>query len=108
MSGLTCYISSDNDVTVEGLTVASSGAYANAATVEASILLASSAALVSGSTTTLSYVTGSNGKYFGSIPSSVSMAEGTEYILKITAAQSGKDIEVRIRFKAGYYEGCQG
>ena len=106
MSGINCYISSDNDVTLEGLQIAATGVYANSATVSASILT-SAGSTVSGSTTTLDYVTGSNGRYFVSIPSSVVMVKGTTYILQITASQSGKDITIQKEFTAGYYEGCQ-
>jgi hypothetical protein len=101
-----CYISSDNDVTVEELTIANTGAYANAATVSASILT-SAGATVTDSTTTLTYVTESNGKYFGSIPSTVVLTDAANYFLQITASQSGKDITIRIPFVAGYYQGCE-
>jgi hypothetical protein len=105
MQPVTCYISSDNDVTVEGLQIASTKAYANAATVTATIV-DSAGSTVSGSSTSLTYVTNSNGKYSGSIPSTVVMVEGTSYSLQIVASQSGKDITMRFPFTAGYYTGA--
>jgi hypothetical protein len=104
MSEVKCYISSDNDIVVKGLRVARTGAPANAATVTAS-LLNSAGSAVSSSSTTLDYVTNSLGTYFGSMSAAVVMTKGDTYTLKIVAAESGKDLELRFDFVAGYYQG---
>lgn len=104
MSGVNVYISSDNDIHVKGLKIASTGAFANAATVVASIIDSAGSA-VSGSTVTLDYITNSNGNYFKAIPSSVVMTKGLTYDLQVTATQGGADITIRKPFVAGYYQG---
>jgi hypothetical protein len=103
---LNVYMGSDNDVTVDGLTIAETGAHANAATVTATII-DSAGATVSGSSTSLAYVTGSLGRYFGSIPSTVVMTKDANYDLQIVASQSGKDVTIRLPFQATYYTGGQ-
>lgn len=102
MSGIKCYISSDNEVTVE--LADTSGAPANSATVTASIIN-SAGATVTDSSTSLTYVTNSAGKYTGAIPSTVVQTKNADYDLQIVASQSGKDVTLRFPYKAGYYQG---
>lgn len=101
------YISSDNLVTVDELTDPITGSYVNDATVTSKLTTdAAGASTVTGSNITLTYVTSSNGKYQESMPSSVSLTEGTNYYHFVTAASGSKNITIRKLVRAGYYEGC--
>lgn len=103
----TAYISSDNLVTVDLLTDPVDDSYVNSATVTAKLTTdAAGASTVSGSSITLTYVTSSNGKYQEAIPSTVTLTDGTNYYLFVTAASGAKNITIRKMVRAGYYEGC--
>lgn len=98
------YISSDNLVTVDGLTDEATGSYVNDATVTAKLTTDSAGvSTVSGSSITLSYVAASDGKYRGEMPYTVSLTEGTTYYL---FALRGSRVIGRRPVRAGYYEGC--
>lgn len=74
-------------------------AYVNDATVTATLKVDSTDAVVSNfSSIPLTYVTGSNGKYVGSVAASVfpsSMTLGTDYRLEVTATVSGTQVGFR-------------
>ncbi len=90
MSTATIYLSNDNLVEWSFMDQASDGSYVNDATVTMTLKLAGSP--VSGATAVaLTYVSGSNGRYQGVIPSSVSLTAGGNYTLEITAVSGTKD-----------------
>ena len=60
--------------------------YANTATVTAAISSLSGTVI---ETINMAYVTGSDGKYLGSIPYTAAVVAGTSYKLRIVANQSG-------------------
>ena len=67
-------LGSDNSVVLDGLSDIQTGAYINGATVTASVLNMDGTAVDGASGLPLSYVLGSNGKYQGTVPASVSLA----------------------------------
>ena len=81
------YYLNDNLIQLTGLQNKSSAAYLNAATVTASVMgPGGSTALISGSTSiTMSYSTGSNGNYEGTIPDTTSFALNKFYSAVVTA-----------------------
>lgn len=78
------FISNDNLVTITGLRRADAGAYLNDATVTFTVTDTEDAAVSGVATITMSYVSGSNGNYRGTLPDEASLVEGTNYIIKIT------------------------
>lgn len=90
MSTATIYPSNDNLVEWQFMDQASDGSYVNDATVSMTLKLSGSP--VSGATAVaLTYVTDSNGRYQGVIPSTVSLTVGGAYTLEITAVSGTKD-----------------
>lgn len=72
---------------------AAAGVYISSATV-AALILDSEGATVSGSSVSLSFVTGTNGKYQGTIPSTIVLVDGSKYTLQVTVT-SGSLVRVR-------------
>lgn len=100
------YISTDNLITVDGLTDPIDDSYVNDATVTAKLTTdAAGASTVTNSNITLAYVTSSNGKYQEAMPSTVSLTDGTTYYLFVTAASGSQNITIRKIVRGGYYEG---
>jgi len=88
----TLTIFADNDNLVQNPTpmrLSSDGSYVNDATVTMT-LKDSAGASVSGATgLTLSYVSGSNGRYQGTLPYTLSLTAGADYTLEITGTSAG-------------------
>lgn len=80
-------IGSDNLVRLDALTNASSGAYVNNATV--SFVLKDIKGTVIQNTTTMSYVTASNGRYEGTVPAAAALTTNSYYTIEITAVGAG-------------------
>lgn len=74
-------IGNDMDVIVEGLRLRADGSYVNDATLSAVV------EGVDGATCDLDYVAGSNGNYLGVLPGDITIVDGTEYTLTITATE---------------------
>jgi hypothetical protein len=102
------YISSDNLVTVDALTDPIDDSYVNDATVTAKLTSdAAGVTTVVNSSITLTYVAASDGKYQEAMPSTVSLTDGVNYYLFITATSGTQNITIRKIVRAGYYEGCE-
>lgn len=93
-------IGSDNLVRLDALTNASSGAYVNSATV--AYVLKDSAGSVVVSSTAMSYVASSDGRYEGTIQDSVALAENALYTIEITATSGSTVLFRRVPCIAKY------
>lgn len=82
------WISSTNMVEWVDMEHAATDANRNDATVSA-VVKDSAGATVSGSSTSMPYVTGSNGLYRGYIASTITLVEGSTYYLEITSSSPG-------------------
>ena len=84
------YISNDNLLEIANLRVASTGAFANSATVTVTVKDAAGSE-VSGQTwpTTMDYVASSNGIYRAVLQDTMSLTESAKYTAEITATSSG-------------------
>jgi hypothetical protein len=100
------YVGSDNRIELTGLRDPDDDSYVNDATVTALLKDSADANTISGSSITLTYVTGSDGNYRGSMPNTVSLTDGTSYYVHVSASSSGRDVLVRKLCKAEYYQGC--
>jgi hypothetical protein len=83
-------INSDNLVRLDSLTNASSGAFVNNATVSFSLLDSTGNTIISNSS--MAYVTGSNGRYEGTIPFSTTINLNALYTIQVTAVGAGFQI----------------
>ena len=101
------YVGSDNRIELTGLRDPDDDSYVNDATVTALLKDDTDTTTVTSSSITLDYVAASNGNYRGSIPSTVTLVDGTSYYVRITASSSGRDVLIRKLCKAEYYEGCE-
>lgn len=97
------YINNDNRIVLEGVYNESSGSYENAATVTM-ILYDATGAQVSGQSwpASLSYVSASNGNYEGTLDNLLSLTDGADYDLVVTATASGETGEWRMELEAAY------
>lgn len=82
------WIGSTNMVEWVDMEHAASDSPRNDGTVTA-VVKDSAGATVAGSSTAMSYVTGTNGLYRGYIASTISLTEGSTYYLEITASSPG-------------------
>lgn len=91
------YLSNDNLLEIDGLKNTATDAYINNATVTATLVDEGGTAVV-GETwpITLSYVSGSDGKYRGTLKDTLSLTAGLGYTAQITA-DGGADLK-------GYWE----
>lgn len=78
---------SDNRLILDDLQNKRTKSWINDATVTGA-LYDSAGALVSGSSITLDYIAGSNGRYEGTLPYTISLTEGALYTAKATAISS--------------------
>ena len=97
-------IGSDNLVEVDELTNESTDAYVNNATIIMTLKDSSLDAVPNAEDLSLAYVAGSNGKYQGTIPSTVSLTAGSRYYLDISATGGGVTLFVRIPCRAQYIQ----
>lgn len=93
-------IGSDNLVRLDALTNASTLAYVNSATVN--YVLKDAAGTVVVSSTSMSYVASSNGRYEGTIQDNVSLTENALYTIEITATSGSTVLFRRIPCVAKY------
>jgi hypothetical protein len=95
-------IGSDNLVRLDQLQSASSGQYVNAATV--TFVLKDSTGAVIQNTTTMPYVSASNGRYEGTITAATSatLAQNGQYSIEITATYLGATLFRRLSSIAKY------
>jgi len=92
---LPLYKSSDNVVEWDKLKNVRTGSYENAATLTFTLKDADGAAVSGATAVSMSYVTGSDGKYQGTLQSTVSLGDpGTTYFLELTATR-GSDVAFR-------------
>jgi len=99
------YISADNLVEWDGMKRASDSSYINDATVTYA-LLNSALVAVSGGTGSLGYVAASNGKYQGTIESTVAalLTNGARYFLDVTSTSGTLNDFRRIPCRARYHQ----
>jgi hypothetical protein len=105
MSFLILNINEDNLIEWDEMTDSSDDTYINSATVTFSLFESDGTTLVSGPTS-MSYVSGSNGKYQGvldKIPSAT-LTPGEMYILTVTALSGSTDGFRRIECSARYHK----
>lgn len=100
------FLSNTNVIILDELTLASTGAYINDATVTVTIKDENDTELT-GETwpLTMSYVTGSDGKYAGAVSSSVSVSAGDLLSCEVTATSGGNtgfwDAPLRVKARTG-------
>ena len=97
------YIDEDNVFQWDAMTDGTDGSYVNDATVTFAV---KDLADVSKGTGSLSYVSASSGKYQGVYgkTDAATLSAGTEYVLEITAASSGRDGFRRLPVIARYHQ----
>ncbi len=80
------YISSDNLLRVDEVKNVATDAYITSATVEVTLYEEDGTTEVSGETwpVSCSYLSGTNARYHGTLPDSLSLSENTRYIAKVT------------------------
>lgn len=95
------YIGNDLDLTATGMSIASTGAYLNAATVTWSLTDAEGTEFGTG---TLSYVADSDGDYAGVVESTVTseLEDGGEYVLTVTFAEGSYNAAWQYKIFACY------
>ena len=86
-------------VVLDDLQNESTGAWINNATVTVSVY--DSTSTIVGSAQTLTYVTGSNGRYEGTIPYDLGITEGSQYTAKFLAIASAGRRTFAKKFIAG-------
>lgn len=94
-------VGSDNLLRWDEMTLASSGAYVNDATVTWALKTAAGVSIATGS---LTYVDASNGRYDGVCESTVELTAGQTYYLEITAVSGGANGFRRIECFAAYQD----
>lgn len=82
------FAGSDNVVEADGVTNKLDDSYINDATATV-VLRDADLAVVTGGSVSMSYVTGSNGTYRGTIPYTVSMTVGAKYYVDVTITGDG-------------------
>lgn len=95
----TIYRLNDNTVEVSLLALSTDGSYLNAATVTMTLCTYASGSRVvvtDASALSLTYVTGSNGRYQGAIPASLTLVAGDTHTLEITATSGFNDAFVTL------------
>jgi len=97
------YIDEDNVIQWDGMADSTDSSYINDATATYEIKTLGGTSKATGS---LAYVSGSDGKYQGTLDKAdaAELVAGTEYVLEITAASSGRDGFRRIPFVARYHQ----
>lgn len=91
MSSTLTYYQGNNNL-VENptpMTLSSNGSYVNDATVTMTLKTSAGATVSGASALVLTYVTGSNGKYQGTLPYTLSLTNGETYTLEITGITGG-------------------
>lgn len=83
------WIGADNLVRFDGAKNSSSGAYLNAATVTMTLKDSGGSPVAGATGVNLYYVSGSNGRYEGTLESTLALVDGAEYTLEITFAEAG-------------------
>jgi hypothetical protein len=84
-SVLTVYRNNDNLVqNPTPMTLSSDGSYVNDATVTMTLKDSGGTPVSGASSLSLTYVTGSNGRYQGTLPYTLTLTAGAEYTLEIT------------------------
>ena len=99
------YLSSDNLVRVDLLKNENTGQYVSDATVTMTLRDSDLAAVTDAEDLSLSYVSGSNGRYHGTLPDSLSLTAGARYYLDVTAIASGLQAFDRVSLRAQYAGG---
>ena len=98
---LPLYISSDNLLQLDALKLAADDSYVNDATVTFTLKDADEAVVTGADTISMPYVASSNGRYQGTLQSTVSL-EGAKYYLEITATSGENVLFKRITCYATY------
>jgi len=99
---LPLYINSDNLIQLDALRLAADGTYVNDATVTFTLKDADEAVMTGANTVSMPYVAGSNGRYQGTIQSTVSLAVGAKYYLEVTGTSGENNLFKRITCYARY------
>ncbi len=102
MSIQALFISADNTIELDGLKL-SDGSFANDATLTFTLKDTDGDAISGAENIAMAYVASSNGKYQGTLESSVSLVSGTTYYLEITSSRGTlrgfNRVECRAQFK---------
>lgn len=106
------YINADNMVHYDEARRADTGAFLNSGTCTCTVRVAVSgteppdcAAVSGASNISMPYITGSEGHYAGSIPSTVTLAKGTKYWVCVTFNEDSFD-DFRVLEYTGNYRGA--
>jgi hypothetical protein len=93
-------ITSDNLVRLDSLTNTSSGAYINTATVTFTLKDSKGTALITNSA--MAWVSGSNGRYEGTIPYTQALTANAQYTIEVTATSGALNIFRKLSCIAKY------
>lgn len=99
MTTHTVYRLNDNTVEWQSMLLSTDGSYVNDATVTMTLCTYASGSRVvvtNASALSMSYVSGSNGKYQGQLPASLTLVAGDPHKLEITAASGANDAFVEL------------
>ncbi len=94
------WITTDNVVWLKGLKDPVAGTYINDATITAQMTDADGMNI--GSSIDFSYKSASNGEYFGIVPDTLPLADGSQYTLTITATSGAYKLTVKVTRRAAY------
>lgn len=103
----TVFIGTDNLVQIDELENESSGSYINDATATMTLYDSDFTAVTDAEGLALSYVSGSNGKYEGTLPDTLVLTPGDIYFLDITVTASGTVLLIRMACRAEYAKGVK-
>lgn len=85
------FVANDNLITWNNMTSSVDGSYVNDATVTMTLYDSTGATVTGAIAVSLPYVSASNGKYQGTIDSTVALVSDASYTLKITAVSGTKN-----------------
>jgi hypothetical protein len=96
------WIDTDNCVQITGLKDVVTDQYVNDATVTGVLTDKNGNTVTGAGSLSFEYISGSNGNYAGEIPSTVTLTEGEQYTLTITAMGGGFKLTVKITRRSAY------
>ncbi len=99
---LPLYVNSDNLIQLDALTLAADDSYVNDATVTFTLKDADEAVVSGASAISMGYVEDSDGKYQGTLQSTVSLSAGLKYLLDMTATSGSNVLFKRVICYASY------
>lgn len=100
------YINCDNTIELDGLRNARTPtSFINSGTVTLNLYDADGIAVTGATSLTMTYTTSSDGDWYGTIPSTVTLTENAKYTAKITATDGTYTVNIYIKMRAEYYYG---